>query len=228
MRFDPANYESVDERLGKFWDEHPAGRIETFLLSNPDALDECVFRANVFFDINEPAARGVGHASEKRGGQGANLTCHLENAETSAIGRALANAGYKTKRDAQRPSREEMQKQDRQSAAARPAPAAAPVARPAASSVSAPRPAAPRAEKEPMTVTKAESTLRDLMLKKHFQPAEIDLALSFLHREDLTDTQKLELAKAEYADVKDGHVLPGQYAAAHEQNTKAHTAGSAE
>jgi hypothetical protein len=110
MRFDLDAYETVDSRLEKFWGEHPNGRVETRLLSDPAALDECVFWAGVWFDLAETHPRGVGHASEKRGGGGANQTAHLENAETSAIGRALANAGYKTKKDAPRASREEMRK----------------------------------------------------------------------------------------------------------------------
>jgi hypothetical protein len=107
MRFNPEEYETVDERLHKFWADHPQGRIETGLLSDPKAIDEVVFWAAVWFDLGESHARGTGHASEIRGGAGANQNCHLENAETSAIGRALANAGYTTKK---RPSREEMRK----------------------------------------------------------------------------------------------------------------------
>jgi hypothetical protein len=29
MRFNPEDYEPVDARLERFWDEHPNGRIET-------------------------------------------------------------------------------------------------------------------------------------------------------------------------------------------------------
>jgi hypothetical protein len=110
MRFNLDEYEPVEERLLKFWAEHPEGRIETRLLTEPAALDEAVVWAGVWFDANEAHPRATGLASERRGGQGANQTAHLENCETSAIGRALANAGYKARRDAPRPSREEMTK----------------------------------------------------------------------------------------------------------------------
>ena len=113
MKFDLSQYEPVDERLERFWGEHPGGRIETMLLSDPNQLEECVVRAEVYFDAGEPRPRGTGMAFERRGGGGANQTSHLENAETSAIGRALASCGYKAKRDSPRASREEMEKVSR-------------------------------------------------------------------------------------------------------------------
>lgn len=113
MRFDLDNYETVEARLERFWQEHPSGRIETRLLTPPDLLEEVVMRAAVWFDAANEYPAGTGHAFETRGGRGANETAHLENCETSAIGRALANCGYKAKRDSPRPSREEMQKVER-------------------------------------------------------------------------------------------------------------------
>ena len=50
----------------------------------------------------------TGLAEETIQGRGVNATSALENCETSAIGRALANAGYATK--GKRASREEMVK----------------------------------------------------------------------------------------------------------------------
>jgi hypothetical protein len=50
----------------------------------------------------------TGIAEETVASRGVNQTSALENCETSAIGRALANAGYATK--GKRPSKEEMQK----------------------------------------------------------------------------------------------------------------------
>lgn len=109
MVFDLSGYDDVASRIDKFFAEHPvpAGRILTRILSDVNALEECVIQAEVW--IGETLI-ATGHASEKRGQGNVNRTSHLENCETSAIGRALANMNYKTRPAAPRPSRQEMQK----------------------------------------------------------------------------------------------------------------------
>jgi hypothetical protein len=52
----------------------------------------------------------TGHAEEVRGAGNVNRTSHVENCETSAVGRALANAGMAGTDVNKRPSREEMSK----------------------------------------------------------------------------------------------------------------------
>lgn len=131
MRFNLEDYETVDARLERFWKEHPGGRVETRLLTDPRDLQEVVFWAAVWFDVAEEHPRATGTAFE-RPGSGANQTSHLENAETSAIGRALANAGYKASKKAPRPSREEMGKTQGPPYGSSPAATPAPPARPAA------------------------------------------------------------------------------------------------
>ena len=65
-----------------------------------------IVRAEVYkADSEKPS--GVGHAFELDGTGMANKTSALENAETSAVGRALAQAGYSGSR---RTTREEMAK----------------------------------------------------------------------------------------------------------------------
>jgi hypothetical protein len=113
VKFDLTQYEPVEARLERFWAEHPEGRIETRLLTDPAALDEVVIWAGAWFHAADEHPAGTGHASERRGGTGANQFAHLENAETSSIGRALCTCGYKARRESPRPSREEMTKVQR-------------------------------------------------------------------------------------------------------------------
>lgn len=109
-RFDLSNYVDVQTRITQFWADHPEGRIVTHLMSDPDDREHAIFRCDVYrTSENFSTAAASGWAQEIKGPQGANQTSHLENAETSAIGRALANLGYATSLK-DRPSREEMGK----------------------------------------------------------------------------------------------------------------------
>jgi hypothetical protein len=109
--FNLDDYETVEERLIKFWKEHPDGRIDTKLVDASATrfiVQAYIYRTEV---DQHPWASGL--AEETISGRGVNATSALENCETSAIGRALASAGYATK--GKRPSREEMAKVQEQS-----------------------------------------------------------------------------------------------------------------
>ena len=104
--FNLEDYETVEERLVKFWKEHPDGRIETALVES--TLQRFIVKAAIYRTEVDAQAWTTGYAEETVSTRGVNSTSALENCETSAIGRALANAGYASK--GKRPSREEMSK----------------------------------------------------------------------------------------------------------------------
>jgi len=104
--FNLEDYETVEERLVKFWKEHPDGRIETALVES--TLQRFIVKAAIYRTEVDAQAWTTGFAEETVSTRGVNSTSALENCETSAIGRALANAGYASK--GKRPSREEMSK----------------------------------------------------------------------------------------------------------------------
>jgi len=104
--FNLDDYETVEERLIKYWKEHPDGRIETKLIEA--SASRFIVQAYIYRTEADQQAWSSGLAEETVQGRGVNATSALENCETSAIGRALATAGYATK--GKRPSREEMSK----------------------------------------------------------------------------------------------------------------------
>jgi hypothetical protein len=104
--FNLADYEPVEVRLEKFIKDYPAFRIATEL--EVVEASRYIVKAYLFKNAEDGVAWATGYAEETVTSRGVNQTSALENCETSAIGRALANAGYAPK--GKRPSREEMSK----------------------------------------------------------------------------------------------------------------------
>ena len=110
MSFNPADYAEVAERLPAFWKDCARGRIITEIIV--DDGTRIVIRAELYADIADPVPTTTGYAEEIRGSSMVNKTSALENCETSAIGRALANYQYQGSK--KRASLEEMVKVYRQ------------------------------------------------------------------------------------------------------------------
>ena len=104
--FNLADYEPVEVRLEKFIKDYPDFRVSTEL--EVIESNRYIVKAYLFKTASDSVAWATGLAEETVTSRGVNQTSALENCETSAIGRALANAGYAPK--GKRPSREEMTK----------------------------------------------------------------------------------------------------------------------
>jgi hypothetical protein len=116
-QFNLQDYETVEQRLARFWadDRYQDARIVTI---NHTSLQDrqvstWVVETRIYLTADDQRAdlpKATGWAFEVDGGSGANRTAALENAETSSIGRCLANLGMSGNK---RTSREEMAKAER-------------------------------------------------------------------------------------------------------------------
>ena len=109
-KFNPNDYEMVEDRLKKFWKENPNGRVWTEVITVSEDGTMVVVKAMVYTDKEDTNPVSTGIAQELKGQGGfANADAWMENCETSAIGRALAKWKYQGS-NKKRPSAEEMAK----------------------------------------------------------------------------------------------------------------------
>jgi hypothetical protein len=99
------DYITVNERILKFYEQYPDGRIITSIVSWAEG--RIVMQATIYRDHETEKALSIGHAYEQEGSTYINKTSALENCETSAVGRALALAGFEIKKSIA--SREEVE-----------------------------------------------------------------------------------------------------------------------
>ena len=121
--FNLADYETVEERLKRFWADkaNADARLVTVNHTTPEDREKGVWvvEARLYLsaaDQEKDLPKTTGWAFEIDGQAGANKTSALENAETSSLGRCLANYLYSGNK---RASREEMGKVARAEAAKR-------------------------------------------------------------------------------------------------------------
>jgi hypothetical protein len=116
-RFDLSKYATVAERLQMVYTEYPDARMVTENLTTAAdrSVSTWVVKASLYLTAGDQAndlAKATGHAFEVDGTAGANMTSALENAESSACGRAMALAGWSGDK-ASLASRTEMEKVER-------------------------------------------------------------------------------------------------------------------
>ncbi len=87
-------YVTVSERLLAFKDDYANGSIRTELVSTADA-SRVIIKATVLPDVAKPDRYFTGYSQARWDDAGSmvNKTSAMENAETSAVGRALAMMG---------------------------------------------------------------------------------------------------------------------------------------
>lgn len=168
-RFDLKDYVEVAERIRAFYEKYPNGSIQTEMVKLEGEL--VVFRAAAFRDPVDPYPT-TGWAYERQNSSPVNKTSFVENCETSAIGRALANLNFAGTR---RPSREEMEKVVRMREESAPAAAE-------------PRRSAPPAAADEAPADRIRALLRELKLsqtKRQRIQAKLDGGLSDQEAHDL-------------------------------------------
>ncbi|HEY0099437.1 MAG TPA: hypothetical protein VGB76_10860, partial [Pyrinomonadaceae bacterium] len=105
------DYVPVAERLEKFYERFPDGRVITNIIEHNLESGFVLMRAEVYRSPDDTQPAATGHAFEVRGESYVNKTSYIENCETGAVGRALALLGFEVKRGIA--SREELEKSAR-------------------------------------------------------------------------------------------------------------------
>lgn len=108
MAYNLGSYEDVDSRIHNFYEKHGLGRIITELVSIDYKEGWCIFKAYGYRNAEDTEPAAVGYCDGSRKDRGVDALFWIPNAETSAIGRMLANLGLSAK--GKRPSSLEMQR----------------------------------------------------------------------------------------------------------------------
>ena len=105
------DYVTVAERIEKFYQRHENGRIVTHIVEHDAERGFILMRAEIYRSADDALPAATGHAYEFKSEGYVQRTSYIEVCETSAVGRALAMAGFEVRRGIA--SREEMEKATR-------------------------------------------------------------------------------------------------------------------
>lgn len=112
-KFNLADYVMVKDRVTKFYEKYPTGRIITQVIEHDREMGFVMIKAEIFRFFNEAVPASSGHAYELKSEGFVNKTSYIENCETSAVGRALGLLSFEITGSIA--SREEMEKVERMS-----------------------------------------------------------------------------------------------------------------
>lgn len=101
-------YVTVAERIEKFYEKYPEGRIITQIVEHEIERGFILIRTEVYRNNDDALPIASGHAYEIKTEGYVQRTSYIEVCETSSVGRALAMAGFEVKKGIA--SREEMRK----------------------------------------------------------------------------------------------------------------------
>lgn len=159
-KFNLDEYITVSERVEKFYDKYPDGRIITNVVELNNETGFVLMQAMIYRAATDTQPSATGHASEIRGDSYINKNSFVENCETGAVGRALALLGFEVKRGIV--SREELEKNsrmtDKAARASNAAPPATSTPAPTAPTATAIAPAAPAATAAPAVTAAPAAT----------------------------------------------------------------------
>jgi len=102
------DYVTVAERIEKFYERYPEGRLITHIVEHDAERGFILMRAEVYRHADDALPAATGHAYELKTEGYVQRTSYIEVCETSSVGRALAMAGFEVRRGIA--SREEMEK----------------------------------------------------------------------------------------------------------------------
>jgi hypothetical protein len=77
MGFDLSNYETVEQRLVRWWAAYPNGRVYTCMMNYTG--DACVFYCELYADKDDKVPVATGYAEEIKTDRGVNATSFVEN-----------------------------------------------------------------------------------------------------------------------------------------------------